>query len=219
MKEKGYRWAPSTFLGQSEEKIFQDLDMKSFSEREDDQSTQLTDRGLLLQCAGIMLNRWDGSIGKGFWVRDDNEMWCYVTRKYSHIGHQVLQPGKHLDESSQNRALALLTKASLDQSFAGPKSQGAFTGVLVSYYEHDEEADVLFASVEDVVFILRMDAIDSKEKDMVLRLTRDCDQLLQRRVPEGSEKLGTETVSDDEFSEGPGIGEEESSGHVHSSNS
>ena len=116
--------------------------MKSFREREGDRLTQLTDRGLLLQCAGIMLNRWDGSIGKSFWVRDDNEKWGYMTRKYSHIGDQVLQPGKHLDESSQTRALALLTKASLDQLFASPKSQGAFTGVLVSYYEHDEEVDV-----------------------------------------------------------------------------
>ena len=67
------------------------------------------------------------------------------------------------------------------------------TGPRQPCYEHDEEADVLFGSVEDVVFILRMDAIDSKEKDMVLRLTRDCDRLLQRRVaPKGSQELGTE---------------------------
>jgi hypothetical protein len=173
---KGFRWAPATFLGESEA-IFQDFANKSFSEVNDKASTTRTDSGLMFPCAGILLNTWVANIGQNFWIRDQNKRWYRLRRQ----GVSALRPRVDEDDGREvSRSLVLIMKNTLDQSFLGPSPERSITCIIASIYDVDEDDDIVYANTEDIAYMVPEGdtASISIKFPFVARLVADCEQLL-----------------------------------------
>lgn len=191
INHKGFRWAPATFLGESEA-IFQDFANKSFSEVDDRSSTTRTDSGLIFRSAGILLNAWRANIGRNFWIRDQNRSWYHVHRQ----GIASLEPRDDKDPE-MTRTLVLIMKNALKQSFAGPSPERSITCIIASIYNVDEENDIVYVNMEDIAFMTAHGDIESVSitAPLVARLVADSERrllLLDSSVASHSAKASPE---------------------------
>jgi len=155
LTQDGFRWAPSTFLGQPNA-IFQDLSLKSQFEPPKKSSVALTHRGLQFWCAGLLLNTWRSPLGKDIFVRMNGRDWFRLHRIHSAVLHPKMDDDDHEDPC---RSLALLMKTDITEAFYGNTPEKSVTCILASIYDVDEEADIIYANTEDTAFLVRVDSI------------------------------------------------------------
>lgn len=153
LTQDGFRWAPSTFLGQPDA-IFQDLGLKSQFKTPEKNSVALTGRGLQFWCAGLLLNTWRSPLGKDIFIRMNGRDWFRLHRIHSAILHPKKDDNGHEDPC---RSLALLMKADITKAFYGDTPENSVTCILASIYDIDEEADIIYANTEDIAFLTKVD--------------------------------------------------------------
>jgi hypothetical protein len=155
MQRKGFRWAPTTFLGQPEA-ILQDLNIKLPSENPGSLDTTCTDAGLQFKCAGLMLNSWRSNIGNRhpIYIRNKDQSWYQIVRQEMNRDSVVVprSNGPGVDEIPH--ALVLIMKTTLANAFSEPRSEPSVTCVLASVYDVDEANDIVYANTEEVVFLV-----------------------------------------------------------------
>lgn len=199
LKDDGFRWAPASFLGESEP-IFQDLKDKSFSELDDACRTVKTLSGLTVQCAGMWLNSWEAEVQRVFWVRDEKKRWYCVTR----CGKNNEMKPTDGDKSSLVRSLALITKRTFDEAFCCKNPERSITGVVVSVRQYED--DIITASVEDIGFIVPCDDVTSTDFAFAVELAATCEHVLG--VVEPGKSLVSSTEEDEDFSQAQRAGTE-----------
>lgn len=214
LEEDGFRWAPASFLGESEP-IFQDFKDKSFSELDDASRTKKTVSGLTVQCAGMWLNSWEAEVAKVFWVRDEEKRWYCVTR----CGNKNEMRPADGNESSLVRSLAFITKRTFNEAFCCRNPERAITGVIVSIHQYKD--DIIYANVEDVGFIIPCDDETSKYFAFAAELASACEKVLEIVEPEQSlasaidedegfspaQPAGTEQINNGEHDQSRGVEE------------
>ena len=133
--------------------------------------TLRTSQGLMVQSAGLVLNHWTDPIPRGFWIRDEQKKFYYVTRNYGNREAEDIYPPR-----TEARVLALVIKVSLVRAFTeGIDNVKSLTSVLVSIHVdvEEEESDTLYASIEDVVFVVPLNPDETDP--LTSAICRECD--------------------------------------------
>jgi hypothetical protein len=146
LEQKGYRWAPASFLHQSGA-VLLDIDVKSTLEAEEASSATLTEKGLCFSCPGILLNTWRANINH-FWMRDQLQRWF----RFSLSDSRTIDLPK--EEDGDTMTLVLIMKQCLNDSFFSQSSQRAASCVIASIYDVDEETDILFVRTLATGFLM-----------------------------------------------------------------
>jgi hypothetical protein len=187
IKLKSLRWAPATFLGESEG-AFQDFANKSFSEMDDKSSARRTESGLVFRCAGILLNTWRANIAGDLWIRDEKKAWYRLHRRNG----IKLEPQFDNDPEQSSLTLALIVKSPLSVSFSELSPERAITCVVASIHDVDEEDDIIYANTEDMAYLIPqgdMASLSTKEP-FVAELVAESERILgmvgSESSPEGS---------------------------------